>query len=807
MFSNYVKIAIRSILKNKLYAVINILGLTMGLAIYIFGGLLSQYEFSHDFFFKNYENVYTVRGIFNAEAGVGITQSDGVQSAIAPIIEADLSEVTAVARTIRREFLISVGEDSYYQNVRFTDPGFVEIFDFDYIYGDATALNNTTSVIITETIAQKYFGGENPVGKSITLDHEHDVNIGAVIRDVPINSHFASLFIMPNPVSILIPIGAMERITDFIPNENWGDLSMGNLTYIMLPEHLDINWLQTQMDGIFERHYPEERKEIVSELVVEPLSRANSAFWDALGIPAITIVETLGLLVLIVACVNYTNLATAQSMGRAREVGLRKTLGAGRFQLLCQFIIESLTITLFALVLALTILEIIIPLFNDATGKILSVSYIEVLPWLLLTTVLVGIIAGSYPAYVITKTSPIDALRDSARKGRSASWIRGGMIAVQFIISVFMLAVMLVIQQQNTMVENSSNIFPKEQIYTLDRLNVDQLTERQEALRNEILNIPYVDNFTFSSQVPYEQNNNTWKASTNRGDFTNSITINQMNIDQEYVDTYDIPIIAGRNISLEVALDMHVRGRKNINALVNEAAVEKLGFSSPEDAIGKEFYEDDDEEVYTYTIIGVTENRNILGFHNQLKPFVFFMRDTSYRLASIKILKNAPANIVSDIEGAWKSVYPDYPMQGRFLNETFEQVYTVFKLGSQALAAFAVFSLFLAAIGLFGLAAFMAEQKTKEIGIRKVLGAETAQIIQLLIWQFSKPVLWATPIALILAYLASYQYLEFFAERISLPYGMLIGAGIGGLVLSWATVSIHAYNVAKTNPVNALYHE
>ena len=168
MFSNYVKIAIRSILKNKLYAIINILGLTMGLAIYIFGGLLSQYEFSHDSFFENYENVYTVRGIFNAEAGIGIAQSDGVQAAIAPIIEADLSEVTAVARTIRREFLISVGEDSYYQNVRFTDPGFVEIFDFDYIYGDATALNNTTSVIITETIAQKYFGGENPVGKSIS---------------------------------------------------------------------------------------------------------------------------------------------------------------------------------------------------------------------------------------------------------------------------------------------------------------------------------------------------------------------------------------------------------------------------------------------------------------------------------------------------------------------------------------------------------------------------------------------------------------------------------------------------------------
>lgn len=807
MFHNYIKIAIRSIAKNKLYAIINILGLSMGLAIYIFGGLLSQYEYSHDAFYKNYEHIYTVRTVFSPEFNVGVTQNDGVQSAVAPIIRAELSEIEGIARTIRQEFLLTVGEDSYYQSLRFTDPDLLHIFDFEYIYGDEGALNSATGAVITESIAKKYFGDTNPMGKTITLNHQHDLNISAVIRDLPINTHFNSLIIDPMPVEILAPVNAMERITNFKPDEDWGNLSMGNLTYILLPPNLDQEWLQEQINGVYDRHYAEERKEYIDRVEVRPLADANTALWDAIGIRAIDIVEVLGFLVLVIACVNYTNLATAQSLGRAREVGLRKTLGAGRLQLLTQFIIESMTITVFAMIVALALLELIIPLFNNSTGKILSLNYIDTLPWLLFTVILVGGLAGSYPAYLITKTNPIEALRDSARKGRSASWIRGSMIGIQFTISVFMLAVVLVVYQQNEMVERNSTIFPKEQIYTLDRLNIEQIEERHETLRNEILSVPYVENFTFSSQVPYEQNNNSWKASTNRADFTNSFSINQLTIDHQFVDTYNIPIIAGRNISIDIALDSHIRERGTVNALVNELAVQRLGFNSPQEAIGKEFYEEDQGKITTYTIVGVLANQNILGFHNVIKPFVFFMRPASYRLASIKISANAPNRIVNDIEEAWKRVYPDYPMQGRFLNETFEEAYSIFKLGGQALASFALFSLFLAAIGLFGLAAFMAEQKTREIGIRKVLGANTQQIIKILIWQFSKPVLWATPLALIFAYLASSQYLDFFAERIGIPYVMLIGAGIGGILISWATVASHAIKIAKTNPVNALHYE
>ena len=725
-------------------------------------------------------------------------------------MKAELEEVEAIARTIFRDFLVSINEDNYYENVRFADAELLDIFDFEFIIGDKSALSNSTGIIISESYAKKFFGDQDPIGKTITLDHEHDLSINAVIRDLPQNSHFSSgvLPMLTRPLNIIIPMSAMERITDFQPDTNWTSTSTGNLTYVMLPETLDQQWLQDQLPGIYERHFPEEQRSFLSGMLTRPLIDANTALWDTIGLPVITIIEILGLMVLIIACVNYTNLATAQSMGRSREVGLRKTLGAGRTQLLTQFIIESITTTMIALVLAITVLEIIIPLFNSATGKILSIDYLSDLPMLLATALIVGLVAGAYPAYVISKESPISALRDSGRKGRGAVWIRASMIAVQFIFSVGILAAVLVVYEQNKKVEENSQIFPKEQVFTLDRLNVEQMEDRHEVLRNEIMNIPYVEQFSLSSQVPYEQTNTNIKASRVLNDFSAAINFNQLNIDDQFAVLYDIPIVAGRNISRDIAMDTHIRENKAVNVLVNEIAAKVIGFESSAAAVGQVFYEDEgDRGITTYTIVGVLEDRNILGMFNDVKPFFFFKRDASYRVASIKLSKNASFDVVDDIEEVWTEVYPDYPMQGKYLNETFQMVYMLFELATSSLATFALFALFLAAIGLFGLAAYMAEQKTREIGIRKVLGASNNQIIRLLIWQFSTPVLWATPIALGLSYYASNKYLEIFADRISLPYGMLLAAGIGGIVISWLTVATQAFTIAKTNPVNALYHE
>lgn len=810
MLKNYIKIAIRSILKNKLYAVINVLGLSIGLAIYMFGYLFAGYEYSHDTDFRNSDRIYTIRGDVNPAANMGIAQIDGVQGAVAPLIKTDIDQVDATARTIFREFLISVDENNFYQEVRFTDPEFLQIFDLPFLQGDSTALNGSNSIIISVTMAEKFFGDADPLGKTITLDHEHDLTVAAVIDEMPANTHFSSGFVseLTRPLDVLIPMRAIERITEFQPDTNWGNTSMGNLTYVMLPDNLDQKWLQTQMDGLFERHTPEDQRDFLSGFLVRPLQDQNTVLWDMLGIPVIPVIKTLGIVVLVIACVNYTNLAAAQSMARAREVGLRKTLGANKSQLLTQFLVESMTITFFSMLLSLAILEAIIPLFNAATGKVLAINYIQELPWLLLTTLIVGGFAGGYPAYLITKTSPIEALRDTARKGRGAALIRAIMIGVQFTFSVCILAMVLVVYQQNAQVEESSRIFPKDQIYTLDRLNVDQMEDRHEVLRNEMLNIPYVEDFTLASQVPYEQSNTSINASTILGDFENAISLNQINVDDSFATTYNIPFIAGRDISKDIAMDTHIRENGAVNVMINETAVRALGFENPNAALEQVFYEDEGENgVTTYTIVGVMADRNILGLFNVTKPTFFFMRDASYRIASVKISQDAPISVVRDIEETWQEVYPDYPMQGKFLNEIFQMVYMLFEIATSTLGSIAFVALALASFGLFGLAAFMAEQKTREIGIRKVLGASNNQIVRLLIWQFSTPVLWATPFALGIAFFASSQYLNIFAERIGLPYGMLIGAGVVGILIAAATVATHAFNVAKTNPVNALYHE
>ncbi|MCC3861283.1 ABC transporter permease [Pseudemcibacter aquimaris] len=811
MFKNYIKVAIRSILKNKLYAVINILGLSIGLAIYMFGSLFAEYEKTHDLSFQNAERIYTIRGDVNPQSNLGLNQIDGVQGAVGPLIKSDLEQVEAVARTIFREFLVTVGENNFYQNVRFADPELLDIFELTFLQGNRTALDGSNSVIISTTMAEKFFGDTDPMGKTITLDHEHDLTVAAVIDELPANTHFSAGFAseMTRPLDVIVPVRAMERITEFQPDTNWGSTSMGNLTYVLLPENLDRDWLQTQMDGIYERHMPEDQRDFLSGFNVRPLQEQNMALWAMLGLPVIDVVQVLGIVVLVIACVNYTNLAAAQSMGRAREVGLRKTLGANKKQLLTQFLVESMTITFFSLLLSLSVLELIIPMFNAASGKVLTINYIQELPWLIATTMVVGGFAGSYPAYLITKTNPIDALRDSARKGRGASLIRAIMIGVQFTFSVCILAMVLVVYQQNSKVEESSRIFPKDQIYTLNRLNVDQMEDRHEVLRNEMMNVPYVENFTLSSQVPYEQTNTSINASRILNDFESTISLHQINIDDSFADTYDIPFVAGRDISKEYAKDTHIREDGEVNVLINETAVRTLGFESADAAVGQVFYEDEGDErgITTYTIVGVMADRNILGLFNVVKPTFFFMRPGSYRLASVKISKDAPISVVRDIEDAWATVYADYPMQGQFLNEIFQMVYMLFELATSTLGSIAFVALALASFGLFGLAAFMAEQKTKEIGIRKVLGASNNQIVRLLIWQFSTPVLWATPIALGIAFFASSQYLNFFAERIGLPYGMLIGAGIVGILIAAATVATHAFNVAKTNPVNALHYE
>jgi putative ABC transport system permease protein len=769
MFWNNVKIALRNLRKNKVFALVNILGLALGLTIYVFGGLIVKYERTHDMFFENAARIYTIGSTAAPDLNVGIDKFNATFTTIGPIIAAELQDVDAVARSVNRGFLLASGSESFYEDVSFADAALLEIFDFDYIYGDSAALEDPSGLVLTESSAIKYFGGTDVLGETITFDNEFDFRVTAVIEDIPLNSHFNSSVVVDSDMGFIAPIAGLSRMRDWDLAGNWNNLSIGNMTYVLLSETLDEAWLNSQMDSIFARMVPDDQKEVIADLTVTPLQQANLAVWDMIGMPVIAVVSLLSFLVLVVACVNYTNLATAQSLGRSREVGMRKTMGATQKQ-------------------AVAALELIIPLFNNAANKSLTIDYLRIAPWLLFTTALVGLLAGVYPAWLITRANPIEALRDSARKGKKGARVRSVMIGAQFAISAFMLAVVAIVFMQNEKVKESSYIFPRSEIYTMDRLSVDGISDRLDTLKHELEALPNVETVAYSSQVPFEQNNSQRGVSLQPGDEAGQINLQYMDMSPDFLDAYDIPVLAGRGFD------------RNI--------LEALQIASASDAINKRFYLLNDDGPNTeFVIVGVLPTQNIIGLFNQEKPWMFLYRPESMRIGSIRISGGNIMDTVEQIEDIWDRVIPEYPMQGQFLDEVFDDVYNILKYMNMALAGFAFVAFSLALIGLFGLAAFMAAQRTKEIGMRKVLGASTAQIVRLLVWQFSTPVLWALAVALPGAYFASSLYLNFFADRIESPVFTLVVSGALAVTLAWSTVAGHAFRIARSNPIVALRYE
>lgn len=810
MFKNYLLIALRAMTKNKLYAVINVLGLSIGMSVYLFASILADYERNHDTHFANHERIYTIGSVLSEQANIGVRELNNTYTSVGPLLAAELDEIEHVARTVTTSYLVSIGDRHFHEEITFADAQFLQVFDFDYREGDRTALNDPTGLVINVETAMKWFGRTDVVGETLSLDHEHSYFVRAVMEDVPRNTHFHAL-ITGAGINIVANIVAYNRMTGWDLAGNWNNISTGHNTYVMTREPVDIPSFQNRVNGVFDRNVDPEMKEtFMSSLKVRPLKDTSSAIWDMIGMPVIESVKLLGLLVLIIAIVNYTNLATAQSMGRAKEVGLRKTMGANRTQLMMQFLVESVTVAAFAMLIAVAMLEAVIPAFNAATDKVVSLEYVAMLPWLVTATFIVGLVAGAYPAFLITNTSPIDALKDAHTKGVKGNLFRSIMIGTQFMLSIFMLALVMIVFFQNEKVKEGSNIYPKDQVVLLERVSNASIRAREDVLKTELMSINGVQSVSFAQQVPFEQSNNGREVRRVRGDEANKQSILLNAVDHDFLKTFDIPLIAGRDFDPAIVSDTHSDPeRRQANVIVNQLLTERLGFNSPQEAVGQSVWgpNSGEREAFEYTIVGVIEDQNMQGLHNSIKPWIFMNSADPHRYGAIRIAQGAPNNVIADIESAWKRAIPDYPIEHRFLDALFDDVYRIYQAMNGVLAGFAGLALMLALIGLFGLAAFMARGKTREIGIRKVLGASLPQIVRLISWQFSRPVMWAIATALPLAFLASNMYLQFFAERINFQVPVIIFAGLLAVSLAWLIIAYHALRVATANPINALRYE
>ena len=808
MLKNYFVIAWRQILKNKVYASINTLGLVVGLAVFIFGSLLVSYERSHDLFYANSDRIYTAGTIFGPTANIGVAETDGIYTALTPFIDSEVEDVEEVARTVGREFLVSVQDRHFYEKIRFADPALLNIFDFDYLHGDATALQDPTGVLLSRSAAKKYFGDEAALGQVLTLDHNVSLHVTAVIEELPPNTHFVSSLIGGSAVDIIAPLQALNRASDYDLAGNFNNLSSGDLTYMLLAQGKDRAWLQESLDGVYDRHYPEDGRYFTVGVSVRPIVEANTMIWESAGLPVLDTIRLLGFLVLVVAIVNYTNLATAQSLSRNREIGLRKTMGASQRQLVTQFLVESLCVSGIAMMIAIALLEIVIPVFNTSLDKGLELNYAALLPWFLLTTFGVGIVAGAYPAYLITRATPIDALRDSGTKGAKGGFFRSSMLVLQFSISIFMLGMVLVMLLQNNKIEESSNIYPKSQIIALKRLGVESIQARLETLRQQLMNLPGVESVAYSSQLPFDGSNSSMKVSAVMGDEDQSFLLTQVIIDENFLSTYDVPLLAGRLLSNNIGADTVRKEVFAANVVINELALRRLGYSSPDEAINRVFFDiRDNRESRAYTVVGVAPDQNFQGFHNQIKPMVYYMSPSALRYGSVRVRGAGMAATLDQVEDVWDDLIQDYPIQSVFLEDEFQESFDIYTSMSYVVGGFAFVAMALSMIGLFGLAAFMTETRTKEIGVRKIMGASITQIVRLLIWQFSKPVLWALLFAMPAAYFASGMFLNFFAERIAMTEGIVAGAGFVAVLFAWMIVGIHAIRIARANPITALRHE
>jgi putative ABC transport system permease protein len=810
MIKNYFKIAWRNISRNRSHAIINLLGLAIGIACCILIMLWVTDELSYDKWNEKADRIYRI----TPEISFGGSHKH-YATAPAPLAGALRSDFPEVETSVRfREYgnsLVNYENQNYNETaIIYCDSTVFDVFSLRMIQGNPKeALAPPNTLVISETIAKKYFPNEEPIGKTLNFDNRNEYKITGVIEDMPSNSHFNFDFF----VSLT---GGQEA-----NNGQW--LSNNFKTYYVLrqganvPEfenkvysHLMEKYISPQIEKLFGQPYdaltesgsfikyhiqPMTDIHLKSDLAGELAPNGSMRY--------VWIFSLAALFILLIACVNFMNLSTAQSSLRAKEIGVRKVMGSMRSNLINQFLTESMVMAGLALVLGLTITQIALPYFNNLADKDLIFPYYSPVFWLIsiIGIGIVGLLAGSYPAFYLSSFKPIQTLSGKfMEKGGNLS-LRNSLVIFQFLIAVLMIIGTLVINQQLNFIQNKKIGFERDQILMLD--NAETLGNTAFTIKNELLNNPQITNATVSGYLPipsYRSDSPLCKNQEIRED--NCVSIQYWNVDEDYISTLGMELVAGRNFSPDMPTDSSA-------IIINETAAKLFGF---EDPIGKQVYGDSDfnpqgrESLPAVTIIGVVKDfhfeslrQNIGAVSLWLNPFPGYI--------CLKVNTNDLPNLIPEIERTWKKMAPNLPFSHRFMDESFDQVYRSETRISQIFSIFSGLSIFIACLGLFGLAAFATERRTKEIGIRKVLGATKANLVGLMSKDFLKPVTISLIIAIPIAWYFMNEWLADFAYRIDIEWWIFALAGVLALIIAFMTVSFQSLKAASANPVDALKSE
>ncbi|MEO9485368.1 MAG: ABC transporter permease [Ekhidna sp.] len=810
MLKNYFNVALRNLFKHKFYSLINVLGLSIGLTCFLMISLYIVDELSYDKFHSDTDRIYRMdfTGTINGAEFITALAS----APAGPTMPNEFPEVEESTRlrgsgnwTIRRK-----AEDNAYneEDVVFADANFFTFWDFNLADGDGkTCLERPNTLVIAQSIANKIFGDENPVGQIVVMDNDEDWEITGVYDDMPSNSHFR--------YNIILSMESREEAKQ----KFW--MSFNFNTYLKLQEGADPNALEAKFPDLIQKYIGPEIEQFMGASMDEFREAGNSAGFelypladihlnsDKLGeldangdFKYVLIFGAIALFILILACINFMNLSTARSAGRAKEVGVRKVMGAHKSQLRKQFLTEAFLITLISILIAYSLSFLLLGQFNVLADKIMDFNRLLSTQFILLmigVLIVVGFLAGSYPAFFLSRFRPVEVLKGKLNLGLKGGGLRSALVVIQFSVSIIMIIGTAIVYQQLSYIQNKKLGFSKDHVLLVH--NPWMMGDKSESYKNEVLQYANIKSGTLSGflPVPSNNNNNLWFPGANPTK-DESYVFSEFRIDHDYLTTLGIEIKEGRDFSREFLTDSSA-------ILINEAAAERLGW---EDPVGMKLstYSGSQENptVDTYTVIGLVKNFHFQNLRNSIEPLIFEL-STSRGFLSLKIdSENIPATI-DYLQEKWTEFAPGQPFEYSFLDQEFNDMYENEQKLGKIFGVFAFLAIFIACLGLYGLAAFTAQQRTKEIGVRKVLGASIMSIITLLSKEFLKLVAIAFLFAAPISYYFMDKWLQDFQNRTNINFMIFLLAGTLALVIAWVTMSFQSWNAARVNPAKSLKDE
>ncbi len=796
MLRNHLTIAFRNLLRNKVHSIINIIGLAVSLTAFLLMALYIEFELSYDGFHANADRIYRVA---DDKQTPGVTlESASTAAPVAPALLADFPQVQQAVRLIDNEALIRYGDKLFEERkILFADRELFKLFSFKLLQGNpATALQEPMSIVLTEKMAGKYFGAANPMDKTLTVDNQ-TMKVTGVVRDVPANSHIGFDFLVSMATAQMKGSGYDWLFTNWYSNNFY--------TYILLPENFDAARFSAELSDFDTRHH-EPGSTTKHGYALEKLtdiylhSDRSNQIGPTGNLTNLYVFSLVAVFILVIACVNFINLATARASERAKEVGVKKVIGAARSQVMAQFFLESFLMTTLSLCLALLLVCSLLPAFGALSGQdisrdVFSLPHLGMLAALL---VFIGIASGMYPAIVLSGFAPASALKGKIAGSASSIFIRKGLVIFQFTISAVLIICTCVVFSQLQFMQRHQLGFRHTQTLVIN-FEGDPVVRRQyETIRRQLSQIPGVGQVTASSNVPGDGRAGGWSmdfAKRNQDTLRTELAIYLT--DYDYLAQYEIPIVAGRGFSETFAED----GTESM--IINETALKKLGFASAQEAIGVKvgMYPVDGR------IIGVFRDFHFQSLQKPIDPLAMRVIPEKFRLFSLQVSTGDIARTVASIERVWKTLAPQRPLEYSFLDETFNRQYNSETKFGQVFTVFASLAIVIACLGLFGLALFSVRQRQKEIGIRKVLGASVAGIVALLSKDFVYLVAVSIFIAAPMAWYCMRQWLEGFAYRTTISVWIFALAGVICVLIALVTVSFQAVKAALSNPVKSLRSE